>query len=298
MPKFNVQQCPVCDNDNFLLFITCTDFFVTGEEFRLKKCSNCGFIITENIEDEANIGRYYQSEEYISHSNTSKGLVNALYHQVRNYMLGRKRRLAGKAAGVQNGRVLDIGTGTGYFLNEMKRFGWKVTGTEKSAEARDFAKKEFNLDIKEPDELFRMHKNTFHVITLWHVLEHIHKLDENMKTFSQLLKPEGKLIIAVPNPTSYDARHYREFWAAYDVPRHIWHFGPEQMKQFGEKYGFRLAQTATMPFDSFYVSLLSEKYKKSKTAFVRGMFHGTISWLKSLANKKRCSSVVYIFEQK
>jgi 2-polyprenyl-3-methyl-5-hydroxy-6-metoxy-1,4-benzoquinol methylase len=297
MPKFNVQQCPVCDSEKFSPFLTSTDFFVTGEEFNLKKCTSCGFIITENIEDEANIGRYYQSEEYISHSNTSKGLVNALYHQVRNYMLGRKRRLVEKAVGAQNGQILDIGTGTGYFLNEMKRFGWKVTGTEKSTEARDFAKKEFNLNIKEPDELFRMPKNTFHVITLWHVLEHIHKLDENMNAFSQLLKTEGKLIIAVPNPTSYDARHYQQFWAAYDVPRHIWHFGPEQMKQFGEKYGFRLAQTATMPFDSFYVSLLSEKYKKSKAAFVRGMFHGKISWIKSLINTSRCSSVIYFFEK-
>lgn len=297
MPKFNIKQCPVCNNDNFSHFITCTDFFISEEGFTLKKCSSCGFIFTENIEDEANIGRYYQSEKYISHSNTSKGLVNTAYHQVRNYMLGRKRKLVEKAAGMQNGQILDIGTGTGYFLNEMKRFGWKVTGTEKSMEARDFAKKEFNLEIRKPDELFRMPKNTFHVITLWHVLEHIHKLDENMKTISQLLKPGGKLIIAVPNPTSYDARHYLEFWAAYDVPRHIWHFGPDQMKQFGENYGFKLTQTAAMPFDSFYVSLLSEKYKKSNAAFIKGMFHGTISWVNSVANKKQCSSVIYVFEQ-
>jgi SAM-dependent methyltransferase len=297
MPKFNVPQCPVCDNDNFLPFITCTDFFVTGEEFNLKKCSNCGFIITENIEDEENIGRYYQSENYISHSNTSKGLVNAVYHQVRRYMLRRKRRMVEKAAGMQNGRILDIGTGTGYFLNEMNHFGWKVTGIEKSADARKFAKNEFNLKIQEPDELFRMNKNTFHVITLWHVLEHIHKLEDNMKSFSQILKPEGKLIMAVPNATSYDARHYREFWAAYDVPRHIWHFGPDQMKQFGEKYGFKLIRTAPMPFDSFYVSILSEKYKNSRFAFIKGIFHGKISWLKSLFNKNRCSSVIYAFEK-
>jgi len=297
MPKFNQQQCPVCDSDNFSPFITCTDFFVTDEKFSLKKCDSCGFIITENIENEAKIGRYYQSEEYISHSNTSKGLVNAVYHKVRNYMLGRKRRLVEKAGGMQNGQLLDIGTGTGYFLNEMNRFGWNVTGTEKSADARDFAKKEFNLEIHEPDELFKMSKKTFHVITLWHVLEHIHNLDENMKTFRNLLKPNGKLIIAVPNPTSYDARYYSKFWAAYDVPRHIWHFGPEQMKQFGEKYDFRLTRIASMPFDAFYVSMLSEKYKKSKNALIKGIFQGTISWLESLINKKRCSSIIYVFEQ-
>lgn len=297
MPKFNVQQCPVCDNNNFLPFITSTDFFVTGEKFNLKKCTSCGFIVTENIEDEANIGRYYQSEEYISHSNTSKGLVNAVYHRVRNYMLKRKRRLVEKATGMRIGSLLDVGTGTGYFINEMNHFGWKVTGIEKSVDARKFAEKEFDLKIQQPDELFKIHKNSFHVITLWHVLEHIQKLEDNLISFSQLLKPEGKLIIAVPNPTSYDAKHYREYWAAYDVPRHIWHFGPEQMKRFGEKHGFKLIRTAPMPFDSFYVSMLSERYKKSKAAFIKGMFHGKISWLKSLINTKRCSSIIYVFEK-
>ena len=297
MATFTVRECPVCDSTNFSPFLTCTDYFVSGEQFTIKRCGNCGFKITENIEDEENIGRYYQSEEYISHSNTSKGMINAVYHQVRNYMLGQKRKLVESAAGMQSGRIMDVGTGTGFFLNEMSRHGWQVTGTEKSPDARQFAQTEFNLNMLETEELFNLKDNSFDVITLWHVLEHIHRLQENMQTFRRLLKKEGKLIIAVPNHDSYDAQHYKEFWAAYDVPRHIWHFAPQQMQLLGEKYGFQLTGTKTMPFDSFYVSLLSEKYKKAKVPLLGGMVHGKISWINSLLNPKKCSSVIYVFEK-
>ena len=297
MPKFNIQICPVCNGNEFKQFLTCTDFFVSGEEFRIKQCNSCGFKITENIEDEDNIGRYYESEKYISHSNTTKGLVNSVYHSVRKYMLGRKRRLVEKASGIIKGHILDVGTGTGFFLNEMKDYGWQVTGTEKSSDARDFAKKEFNLDNFPSENLFTLKDNSFDVITLWHVLEHIHRLNENMETFNRLLKPDGKLIIAVPNHESSDAKHYKNFWAAYDVPRHIWHFAPKQMKKLGEKHGFKLASLHTMPFDSFYVSMLSEKYKKSKLGLLKGIFYGKLSWLNSIFNPAKCSSVIYVFEK-
>lgn len=297
MVKFNVQQCPVCDAKTFSAFLTCTDFFVSGQEFKIKQCDSCGFKITENIENEENIGRYYQSENYISHSNTTKGLVNSVYHSVRKYMLGRKRRLVEKETGKRNGHILDVGTGTGFFLNEMKENGWQVTGTEKSSDARDFAKKELKLENLPSENLFKLKDNSFDVITLWHVLEHIHRLNENIEIFKHLLKNDGKLIIAVPNHDSSDAKHYKEYWAAYDVPRHIWHFAPKQMKQLGEKHGFKLSSLHTMPFDSFYVAMLSEKYKKSKLALLKGIFHGKISWLQSIFNPAKCSSVIYVFKK-
>jgi 2-polyprenyl-3-methyl-5-hydroxy-6-metoxy-1,4-benzoquinol methylase len=297
MAKFNVQACPVCGGSDFLHFLTCTDHFVSGEKFSIKECRSCGFKITEDVEDEENIGHYYHSEEYISHSNTSKGLVNAVYHRVRKFMLKRKRQLVERAAGMRIGQILDVGAGTGYFLNEMSQNGWQTSGTEKSSEARQFAKSEFRLDLNETRDLFKMKDKTFDVITLWHVLEHIHEPEKNMHAFQRLLKREGKLIIAVPNHLSYDARHYKEFWAAYDVPRHIWHFAPMQMKLFGEKYNFKLSGIKTMPFDSFYVSMLSEKYEKSNLPFFGGIIHGKISWLNSLVNPKNCSSVIYIFEK-
>jgi SAM-dependent methyltransferase len=211
-------------------------------------------------------------------------------------MLGRKRRLVEKATSLRTGQILDVGTGTGFFLNEMKANGWQVAGTEKSSDARDFAKKEFNLENFPSEKLFELKDNSFEVITLWHVLEHIHLINENMETFRRLLKEKGKLIIAVPNHESFDAKHYREFWAAFDVPRHIWHFSPRQMKQLGEKHGFKLASLHTMPFDSFYVAMLSEKYKKSKLALFKGIYFGKISWLNSILNPEKCSSVIYVFE--
>jgi 2-polyprenyl-3-methyl-5-hydroxy-6-metoxy-1,4-benzoquinol methylase len=297
MAKFNSHTCPVCNGNDFSPFLSCTDFFVSGEQFSIKQCNSCGFKITEEIEDEENIGRYYQSEKYISHSNTTKGVVNSVYHRVRKYMLGRKRRLVEKAAATQNGNLLDVGTGTGFFLNEMREYGWRVTGIEKSDDARKFAKSEFNLDNLPTEELFKLKEKSYDVVSLWHVLEHIHRLDENMETFARILKDDGKLVIAVPNHNSYDAKHYKQFWAAYDVPRHIWHFAPAQIKQFGKKHGFKLVSLHTMPFDSFYVSMLSEKYKKASLAFLKGIFHGTISWMGSLLNRGKCSSVIYVFEK-
>jgi 2-polyprenyl-3-methyl-5-hydroxy-6-metoxy-1,4-benzoquinol methylase len=240
MALFNVPNCPVCDGTRFSSFLTCKDHFVSGEQFDIKKCKSCGFLITENVEDEANIGSYYQSEEYISHSNTSKGVVNRLYHFVRNYMVDKKGTLVKKETNISRGHILDVGAGTGFFLNKMLLNGWQVTGTEKSPDARKFAKTEFNLELLETEKLFQLENKKFDTITLWHVLEHLHQLEKYIETFSRLLKNEGKLIIAVPNHKSYDARHYREFWAAYDVPRHIWHFSSTQLKQFGEKHGFIL----------------------------------------------------------
>ena len=297
MAKFNVPKCPVCNSTAFSPFLVCTDFFVSGEEFPIKECSTCGLKITQDIENEENIGRYYQSEKYISHSNTSKGLVNSVYHAVRRYMLGRKRRLVEKVASLKAGRILDVGTGTAFFLNEMKAKGWQVTGTEKSSDARDFARKEFNLNNLPSEKLFEIPKESFDVITLWHVLEHIHQLGENMNAFERLLSNKGKLIIAVPNSDSYDAKHYKAYWAAYDVPRHIWHFAPKQMKLLGEKHGFALKSLHGMPFDSFYVSMLSEKYKKSKFGLLKGMFYGKVSWIGSIFNAAKCSSVIYVFEK-
>lgn len=297
MAKFVVLRCPVCEGKDFTPFLTCTDFFVSGEKFQLKKCNSCGFKITENIEEEENIDRYYQSDEYISHSNTSKGLVNTIYHKVRKYMLGQKRKLVEKNFSEKQASILDVGTGTGFFLNEMKLHGWEASGTEKSSDARQFVKSNFNLDVFPTEQLYHFQENSFDVVSLWHVLEHVHQIEPYMKAFHKVLKKDGKLIIAVPNNSSYDAGHYREYWAAYDVPRHIWHFAPKQMSRFGQQFGFILSEIRPMPFDSFYVSLLSEKYKKSKFAFVKGIFHGTVSWFISTFKPARCSSLIYVFEK-
>ncbi|WP_340111360.1 class I SAM-dependent methyltransferase [Maribellus mangrovi] len=297
MSIFKMPKCPVCESTSFSHFQTCKDYFVSNEEFNIKECNSCGFKITEGIADEENIGPYYASENYVSHSNTSKGLVNSVYHAVRKFMLKQKRKLVEKATNLKTGNLLDLGTGTAFFLSEMQQAGWQVNGIEKSADARSFAKREFGLDVDDTPQLFRYEANSFDAITLWHVLEHIHQIDENMKAITHALKATGKLVIALPNHTSFDAKHYKEYWAAWDVPRHIWHFSPEQVELVGKKYQLKLSHIKSMPFDSFYVSMLSEKYKKSSLAVVKGFFIGTISWMKSIFNPARCSSVIYVFEK-
>lgn len=245
---------------------------------------------------EEEMERYYQSEEYISHSDTSRGLVSRAYHLVRNFMVSRKAAVVRKTAGISSGSLLDIGAGTGFFLHYMQKKGWQVTGTEVNEAARALASAERGLSLLPAGDLFSLPPRSFDVITLWHVMEHLHDPGKFWHEFTRLLRPGGTLIIALPNPGSWDATHYREFWAAWDTPRHLWHFTPANLEMMASHYGFRMINSHRMPFDSFYVSILSEKYKKSSFPLLRGAWYGKISWWKALADKKRCSSLIYILK--
>lgn len=288
----------MCGGKHLAHDITCTDHYASGEQFSLCRCEDCGFILTQDAPVETEIGKYYETPDYISHSDTHKGLMNRVYHQVRKYMLSRKAKLIKRTSGLSKGSLLDIGTGTGYFSNEMKERGWRVKAIEKNAGARDFAKEHFELDIDAEDALAEYADHSFDAITLWHVMEHLEHLNETWERLSRLLKERGVLIIAVPNPNSYDAGKYKEWWAAYDVPRHLWHFTPSAMQQFGVKHGFKLAEQHPMPFDAFYVSMLTEKYRGSRLAFMKGMWTGLLAWFSSLAKEERSSSMIYVFRKK
>ena len=179
----------------------------------------------------------------------------------------------------------------------MKERGWRVKAIEKSPQARSFAKEHFELDVDTEDALAGYADHSFDAITLWHVMEHLEHLNETWKKLFKLLKERGVLIVAVPNPSSYDAEKYKEWWAAYDVPRHLWHFTPSVMQQFGVKHGFKLAEQHPMPFDAFYVSMLTERYKGSRLSFLKGMWTGLLAWFSSLAKKERSSSMIYVSER-
>ena len=252
----------------------------------------------EGDPDESEIGRYYESPDYISHTDTRRGLANRLYHYVRQYMLRRKARLIKRCCGLSRGRLLDIGTGTGYFPHFMQERGWRVSAIEKSPQARAFAHEHFGLEADAPEALDTYEAKSFDVVTLWHVMEHLQHLNETWERLYSILDDRGILVIAVPNPTSSDARHYKEMWAAYDVPRHLWHFTPAVMQQFGAKHGFILTERHPMPFDAFYVSMLSEKYRKSGVPFLKGMAEGAEAGLASLMKKERSSSMIYVFQKK
>lgn len=278
--------------------MTCTDHYATGEAFDICRCTDCGFLFTRNVPDETEIGCYYDSPEYVSHTDTSKGVAYRLYHYVRQVMLREKARLIKRACGLSYGHLLDIGAGTGYFGHYMQKCGWQVSAIEKSPQARRFAEEHFRLRIDAPEALAAYEADSFDVITLWHVMEHLQDLNGTWERLSSLLKDRGALIVAVPNPCSFDAAYYKEAWAAYDVPRHLWHFSPSVMQQFGAKYGFKLVGHHPMPFDAFYVSWLSERYKKSRLPFVRGMWKGLEAWLVSLTKKERSSSMIYVFRKR
>lgn len=288
------DACPVCGNNNIAPVFPVKDFTVSHEQFEIWQCNNCSLRFTQNVPEESEIGRYYQSENYISHSDTHEGIINKLYHTVRIRTLLQKKKLVEKISGKKEGSLLDIGCGTGAFLHTIQQSGWKITGLEPDEAARKKAFELYQLEVESAEILFSLAPQSFDAITMWHVLEHVHELHPYMDQLKKILLPAGKLFIAVPNYTSYDEKVYKQNWAAYDVPRHLYHFSPKAMKHLLEMHGLKIEKMKPMWFDSFYVSLLSEQYLTGKSHPVAAFFRGGISNAKALADTSKCSSVIYI----
>lgn len=289
-------SCPLCNGDSIIQMYNCRDSFVTGEFFPVVKCKACGFIFTNDYPIEESIGSYYKSENYISHSDTQRGLINKIYHLARTLMLRKKWRIIRSHTNLSSGRLLDIGCGTGYFAHYMSKKRWIVSGIEKDDDARLFASSKLNVDVYSSEKLFRLEEK-YDCITLWHVLEHFHDPDSVMEAIRSALKDSGILALALPNNSSYDAYHYRENWAAWDVPRHLWHFTPKTIELFIKKHGMEIVSIKRLPLDAFYVSLLSEKYRGSRTALLSGFLFGTISFIRSVLNKRKTSSLIYLIRK-
>ena len=291
------HECPLCASEKISLNLVCKDHSISGENFELYKCVSCGFVFTQNHPDESAMPKYYESYDYISHSDTSKGLSNKLYRIVRRIMLRRKRYLIQKNTGLIKGTLLDIGCGTGYFGGAMKEAGWQVTGIEINEKARTHATSRFGFNVISPEEISSLSSGGFDCITLWHVLEHFHDPFKYFSDISNLLKPDGLCVVALPNCSSSDAKHYGKFWAAYDVPRHLWHFEPSTFNLFLKKVGFRCEAIRNLPFDAFYISVLSEKYKGSGNFFIKGFVKGKLFFLQSLLRIKGSSSIIYLLRK-
>lgn len=288
------DSCPNCGNKNISSILKAKDYTVSGEKFEIWECSNCTQRFTQNIPDKENISKYYQSENYISHSDTAKGLVNNLYHKVRKHTLIQKRKLIIRSIKKNKGNILDVGAGIGAFLNTMKMANWKITGTEPDKNAREKAMQLYGINLDQSENLYSFPEKNFDAITLWHVLEHVHDLHEYVEQLKKLLSANGKLFIAVPNYTSKDANIYKEYWAAYDVPRHLYHFSPKAMKNLLNTHGLKIEKIKPMWFDSIYVSMLSEQYKAGNPRPVKAMINGSISNLKTFFDNTKCSSVIYM----
>jgi 2-polyprenyl-3-methyl-5-hydroxy-6-metoxy-1,4-benzoquinol methylase len=295
--RTHYTKCPVCGSEKIDAVFKATDHTVSKEVFNIVSCTSCTLRFTQDVPNAASIDPYYKSEDYISHTNTSKGIINRLYQFARKRTLANKRRLIEKSTGIQKGALLDVGCGTGSFINEMKQSGWQVTGLEPDDGARKIAAEIYNIRLEGMDQFYKLPAGSFDVITLWHVLEHVHDLAKYVGRLKNLLKDDGRIFIAVPNYTSLDAIIYKEYWAAYDVPRHLYHFSPRSMETLMQQHGLKIRQYKPMWFDSFYIALLSSKYKNGKTNWIAAAWNGLRSNFKALGNTKRCSSVIYIISK-
>jgi 2-polyprenyl-3-methyl-5-hydroxy-6-metoxy-1,4-benzoquinol methylase len=288
--------CPVCGSDAIQDVLEVKDFTVSHKTFPVMECTACTLRFTQDVPDAASISPYYKSEEYISHTDTSKGLINRLYQSVRKRTLKQKRKLIEKTTGIKKGALLDVGSGTGAFVQHMQQHGWNVTGLEPDGDARKVAKESNGVELTDISRFYQLPAGSFDAITLWHVLEHVHELHAYVQQLTKLLKPNGRLFIALPNYTAKDAAVYKGYWAAYDVPRHLYHFSPAAVKVLMEKNGLQLQNHIPMWFDSFYISMLSSKYKNGKTNLVAAFINGFLSNLKAMRDVKKCSSVIYVVQ--
>jgi 2-polyprenyl-3-methyl-5-hydroxy-6-metoxy-1,4-benzoquinol methylase len=274
-------------------FITVKDFSVSGESFSLLLNEEYQILKTYPQPTLDKLVSYYEFEDYISHTDGKRTLFEKMYHFIKRKAIRDKVKLINSYQPVK-GRVLDIGAGTGDFLLECKNQNWDILGIEPNDKAKGIA---VGKGIKFGDTIEKLESNSFDVITMWHVLEHVPDVEHQVAELKRLLKPSGTIIIAVPNFKSYDAKYYKEFWAAYDVPRHLWHFSKTAIEKLFDKQNMNLEDVKPMWFDSFYVSLLSEKYKSGKMNFISGFFIGLISNV-SGCFKNEFSSHIYVLKNK
>jgi len=288
-----IETCPNCGSTNLNLRLNCTDHTVSRETFGIFICDDCELMFTNPRPLDENLNSYYKSEKYISHTNSNKGLFNKAYQFVRKITIKNKVRLLGK----KKGKVLEIGSGTGELLNALKKYGWDCDGVEPDKDARVLAEKNHNLKLHDSINKIKIGKKKYDRIMLWHVLEHISDINKTLSTIYKFLKKDGLCIIAVPNYKSFDARIYSKFWAAYDVPRHLFHFNKKSLISIMNKHSFEIEKIIPMKFDSFYVSLLSERIKNGKDNYLKGFFNGLISNINGWFSNEY-SSQIYVFRLK
>lgn len=293
-----LSKCPLCKSGRFLNYSEIADFAVTGEKFILCKCSNCELLFTNPRPSQNEIDPYYNFPEYFSHEDKAKSLTQWIYQKVRNYNISKKVHFIRQFK--KRGKLLDYGCGTGEFLKAAKTQGWKVSGIEPNEKARTQANLKLKERVKGSIEEIKK-ESSYDIITLFHVLEHIHDLRKTSKKIINHLKSDGYLIIAVPNYESWDGKKYGKFWAGWDVPRHLYHFNSAVISAFSEEFGLELIKTNPMKFDSFYASLLSEGYMDKNTSLLKRYWNAFFTGLKSNKSATKpgdFSSNIFVFQKK
>ena len=286
-------KCPFCESENTRSYLKLKDYFLSQEDFEIMECDNCKLLFTTPRPDKSVIGKYYKSEDYLSHNEHKKGLVPWIYNQVKRVNIRNKFKIACK--GFTNPQILDFGCGVGDFLHYAQQNGCEIMGCDMSEEARKFSSEKLGKTTVTPEEIFALPHSTFDVITMWHVLEHIDNLKFQTEQLHRLLKDNGRLVIAVPNYKSYDAQYYKDKWAAYDVPRHLNHFHKESLQNIFAG-SFELETIHPMKWDAFYISMMSENYIGKGNSFIKGILRG---WKSNCTARKTgdYSSLIYVFHK-
>lgn len=288
------DKCPWCGSENAQLHLELKDLFLTQEPFKILECKECGLLYTTPRPNKDEIGRYYKSEEYYSHQENKEGFIPKVYEKVKSVNLKNKYGIA--TEGKEKGKALDIGCGVGDFLHTMEQHGWDCTGVEPSEDAKVIAKKRIKGQLLSSEEQENLPDSSFDLITMWHVLEHVDDIRWQIQQLHRLCKPGGRIIIALPNYKSYDGQYYKAEWAAYDVPRHLNHFNKETLIKILEESGLRHVKTEKLVWDAYYISYMSEKYRKHSIPLLRGAFRGLVSNCKARKTGE-WSSLVYVFER-
>lgn len=291
-----VKNCPACGSSKFNKVLTTSDYLVSNESFEIMECNDCSLRFTSPIPDENEIGKYYKSDKYISHAKRITSIFDVVYKIVRIFTLSSKRNIVKRISQKQSGTLLDIGCGTGDFLKIMKQSGWNITGVEINESVRNLAQANTGSIILDQTEFFESEQK-YDVITLWHSLEHLNTLTRFLEKISISLNANGVVIIAVPNYKSFDAEYYQQDWAAYDVPRHLYHFSFDAMVKLMRKFSFELIEHQQLPFDPFYVALLSELSVRKKHNIIKALWIGWKSYWQGRKDAKRSSSILYAFEK-
>jgi len=265
------------------------DYLISNERFVIKEVKNGLLKTTPNISD-SEIYKYYSSGDYLSH-NRSVSFLSLIYTFASKYMLKRKADLISKYINTGD-CFLDFGCGIGELVLKMKSRGFVSCGVENNLNA-------YNACLKKNISVFKdliSLKSKFNLISCWHSLEHLSDFTTTLSMFNKLINKNGYLIVAVPNHESFDSKYYGKFWAGYDVPRHRFHFNKDALIRIVEDSNFEMIDSSPMFLDAFYISILSEKYKKNFFSFFKGVLIGTVSTFSYLITKN-ASSHYFVFKK-
>jgi len=204
--------------------------YITGQSFQVVQCQSCKLAWTYPCPSDLN--PYYPGT-YRRYTAPIIAILKALY---------RKRVRRWSKHFTEPGSALEIGCGDGFMLDALRSLGWKVTGTERTSEMSRFAREHFGLTVYSDQDSALPKDERYDMIILFQVLEHLANPVHEINRYRQLLKPGGRIVIGVPNFTSWQSRYAGPNWFHLDVPRHLFHHSPESMQVLAKATGLAIQE--------------------------------------------------------